>query len=294
MADSTLSEQKQCKKCGLIKPLDIFRSSVRILANGEKRRYYGECKDCHAEYIRSRPASPARPATGEYVLKPRIPVEKNCRVCGELKPAGDFHSHRYITNQGKLSVRLDSDCKLCVAEARKQAEARARENSASRKRRRENPELMKAWLARRRAKYKPVVAEKECSKCKTVKPASAFYRKLINNDGLHSQCRSCVFAVSHEYYRTIEPHRAGRWKSASQLKNRYGITLDEYEWLASAQDNKCLICGDKDVLLHVDHCHNSGRIRGLLCRHCNIALGLLRENKAAATEMVRYIELRCR
>src|SRR4030095_9999789 len=97
---------------------------------------------------------------------------------------------------------------------------------------------MQAYLAKRRAEEKPVIVEKECSKCKEVKPASDFYKRLHNADGLNSQCRKCIQQLNAEYARTIEPHRISAWRHGSHLKARYGMSLDEYEYLASAQDNK--------------------------------------------------------
>lgn len=214
-------------------------------------------------------------------------------MCGEVKPAGDFSAYKYVTNQGKLSARLDPDCKVCIAAKRKEEAERVKENSLQRKRRRENPELMQAWRARRKAEPKPLVTEKMCTKCKEVKPAAKFYKRLTNADGQNSQCRACVLAVSSAYYRTIEPHRAAAWRQAYHLKRSYGMTLEEYEWLASSQDNKCLVCDKSGLLLDVDHCHATGRIRGLLCHYCNVALGLLRDDARIITGLLQYVQRRC-
>lgn len=62
------------------------------------------------------------------------------------------------------------------------------------------------------------------------------------------------------------------------LKQRYGITLDEFEEIARQQDYKCLICGEEpDGNLHVDHDHQTGKIRGLLCGPCNRRLGFVED-----------------
>lgn len=77
------------------------------------------------------------------------------------------------------------------------------------------------------------------------------------------------------------------------LKKKYGISLEEYLWKFDAQDGKCGICGeDKQYNLHVDHDHNTGRVRGLLCFHCNAGLGHFRDDRdkvlAAADYLNRY------
>ena len=71
------------------------------------------------------------------------------------------------------------------------------------------------------------------------------------------------------------------------LRNRYGITLADYAILLEAQDNKCAICGttkpgktrQNNGFLFVDHCHETGEIRGLLCRLCNLMLGWYEKNQ---------------
>jgi hypothetical protein len=63
----------------------------------------------------------------------------------------------------------------------------------------------------------------------------------------------------------------------------YGLTLDEYDALVARQNGLCAICGEPPIKgrgrrLVVDHDHQSGRIRGLLCGACNVAIGYLRED----------------
>lgn len=69
---------------------------------------------------------------------------------------------------------------------------------------------------------------------------------------------------------------------ANQLRVRYGITLNEYKRLHRLQRGRCAICRGKSSVrgrdLSVDHCHRTGRVRGLLCAHCNFALGLFKDS----------------
>jgi hypothetical protein len=77
-----------------------------------------------------------------------------------------------------------------------------------------------------------------------------------------------------------------------KLRTKYGLTPDDYAHMVITQDGRCAICGapfEGPYSAHVDHDHASGRIRGLLCRPCNIALGFLRDNPAVATAAARYL-----
>lgn len=66
------------------------------------------------------------------------------------------------------------------------------------------------------------------------------------------------------------------------------MTEEDYLLFCDVQDGRCAICGKKRKLC-VDHCHDTGRIRGLLCRHCNMALGLLGDNLAGVEAAAEYL-----
>lgn len=66
----------------------------------------------------------------------------------------------------------------------------------------------------------------------------------------------------------------------ARLRSRYGITRDEYNAMLEVQDGRCAICGkegggSRGNMLDVDHDHETGKVRGLLCRACNTALGIV-------------------
>jgi hypothetical protein len=67
------------------------------------------------------------------------------------------------------------------------------------------------------------------------------------------------------------------YRARQNLIKRYGITLENYEAMLEAQDGGCYICGNPPNAkrLHVDHCHETGAVRGLLCAGCNRTLGWL-------------------
>lgn len=72
----------------------------------------------------------------------------------------------------------------------------------------------------------------------------------------------------------------------------YGITLDHYNELLARQGGACAICHEnKDVRnLAVDHCHETGKVRGILCQRCNRALGLLRDDTSLMRSAIMYLD----
>jgi hypothetical protein len=90
-----------------------------------------------------------------------------------------------------------------------------------------------------------------------------------------------------------------RWHARTLLDRRssrnykYGISKEELVSLYLQQNNKCAICGDEPKTergLHVDHCHKTGKVRGLLCHGCNTGIGALREDVAVFTKAISYLK----
>lgn len=83
------------------------------------------------------------------------------------------------------------------------------------------------------------------------------------------------------------------------LKKEFGITLEYYYSLLKEQNNVCAICKQPETLwnkrhlrpqnLSVDHCHTTGKIRGLLCNNCNRAIGMLKDNKNVLQAALDYL-----
>ncbi len=85
---------------------------------------------------------------------------------------------------------------------------------------------------------------------------------------------------------------------ASNLKRHYGLTLDDYQKMLDKQNNRCAICEKEESSisrfgtpkrLTVDHCHATGRIRGLLCDNCNRGLGFLRDSIHLLRKSIDYL-----
>ena len=78
-----------------------------------------------------------------------------------------------------------------------------------------------------------------------------------------------------------------------QLKYKYGLTEENYLSIIKSQDNKCSICkiSFTEVNHFVDHCHNNGQVRGLLCNSCNLGLGMFKDNITNLKEAIKYLEI---
>src|ERR687897_357738 len=88
-------------------------------------------------------------------------------------------------------------------------------------------------------------------------------------------------------------HATDSYNFPQYLKARYGVTPERYEAMKAAFEGRCPICQTPhtdDVSPHVDHCHDTERVRGLLCRGCNLGLGYFRENPEALRRAVDYLE----
>lgn len=75
-------------------------------------------------------------------------------------------------------------------------------------------------------------------------------------------------------------------------KYLYKISIEEIELLLKKQNNNCAICGVSFLIKKsaVDHCHTTGKVRGMLCRPCNSAIGLLGENTRTLNAAIRYLK----
>lgn len=85
-----------------------------------------------------------------------------------------------------------------------------------------------------------------------------------------------------------------RKRMSIRLKCLYGITADEYDELSALQGHVCWVCGKKettkDGYLHVDHCHKTGKVRGLLCGLCNRGIGALGDSIELLEKAIEYLK----
>lgn len=94
-----------------------------------------------------------------------------------------------------------------------------------------------------------------------------------------------------EYGRAKKASDKDRYKNYDLMRN-YGITLDDYQQILGGQGGTCAICGEppkKNRRMSVDHCHETGEVRGLLCDHCNRGLGHFRDQTILLQNAISYL-----
>jgi hypothetical protein len=75
----------------------------------------------------------------------------------------------------------------------------------------------------------------------------------------------------------------------NKIKSKYGISLEDYSEILRRQGEGCAICGLLKPTMHVDHCHDTGQVRGVLCGTCNPGIGLLGDNIQLLESAIRYL-----
>lgn len=129
-------------------------------------------------------------------------------------------------------------------------------------------------------------SKKRCSKCKEYKRFDEFNKDKLALDKLTSQCKVCIKSC-YKY----NPD----YSFESKLKFKYGLTRQEYDAAFEDQNGCCAICerplGDGIDMNRpdVDHCHVSGKVRGLLCSHCNRGLGHFMDRPELLDNAAKYL-----
>lgn len=155
--------------------------------------------------------------------------------------------------------------------------------------------------------------EKVCTTCKVEKSFDLFSKDKQSKDGLTYNCRDCRNAKAKLHPSNSKEKRDLRnlkFKDARRiyyakpenqkrlrnemLRKAYGITLEDYNNLFEQQQGLCGICcqpqkSERNKSLAVDHNHETGKVRGLLCDRCNRGLGLLRDNKQILQQAIDYL-----
>lgn len=131
--------------------------------------------------------------------------------------------------------------------------------------------------------------KKICIKCK--KPKSDYHKDKHSSDGFRNICKECAKEKSKEYYRLSDRYRSIVRNSG--LKNRFGITNEDYFEMLKDQGGVCGICEtlpEDGKYFHIDHDHESGEIRGLLCKNCNHGLGNFRDDVNILKNAIEYLD----
>lgn len=122
---------------------------------------------------------------------------------------------------------------------------------------------------------------KVCTKCSQSLPLSSYYKQVGGKLGVRANCKECSKKVNK-----------ARWVKKGKyylIKSRYGLTEEEYDAIIERQQGKCKICSKVPKKPCLDHDHNTGRVRGMLCDDCNKALGLLGDNTELLESAIKYL-----
>ncbi len=128
-----------------------------------------------------------------------------------------------------------------------------------------------------------------CSQCGELVPR-ARVSKLRS-----SMCKSCSYKATRAW-KAENPKAWERSARRSHLKMKYGITVEEFDRLFDSQGRKCAICGEENLKdargfrPHVDHCHQTGKVRGILCGRCNKGIGALQDDSRIIRRALDYLE----
>lgn len=149
-------------------------------------------------------------------------------------------------------------------------------------------------------------ANRFCRACNTTKPLTDFYRNRSRAKGRYTICKPCWSAkqkardstpagraARSRYCAKYRASTKGRRKAKDfKLRRDYNITIEDYERMATAQGGCCAICHKPPTKnpLYVDHCHKTGRIRGLLCAVCNHLIARVESDAELFGRIVQYLK----
>ena len=126
------------------------------------------------------------------------------------------------------------------------------------------------------------LGKKECSKCKEVKDFGFFSKDKQTVTGYCSKCKECTSSINKENKEQ---------RKIQVAKKRYNITEETYTKLMIIPN--CQICNtefSENTHRCIDHCHDTGEVRGVLCSFCNIGIGHLKDDKEILMNAIKYLE----
>lgn len=124
----------------------------------------------------------------------------------------------------------------------------------------------------------------------TDKPCKRGHRspRLVSNN----TCMKCVTEYQKKYNKTEQGMKKAKERSRKWQRKKYGLTKEMFQLMLERQQFKCAGCHSLiDESCHVDHCHTTNRVRGLLCKACNWALGLVKDRQDILYQLAAYLEL---
>ena len=247
---------KICTECNLELPRDEVNFAIR-----ENGIFRAQCRKCLNKKVIERQAKLLKEKREEAYRKEKLELElfengyKVCTKCNQRLSVNQFHKQKL----GKFC--LESTCKNCKQSYKDK-------------------------------RYKITTgAMRVCKTCgltasNTIE-LEMFAIGTSYKFGRKPQCKKCV--TSSEYNKT-------RNSALEKRVKKFGITVDKYNNFVSIQNNSCAICNKPKELFegmgnnfHIDHCHTSGKVRGLLCSNCNTGLGQFKDNIKSLENAIQYL-----
>lgn len=269
---------KICIKCNTEKNEDDF-----YWAKGSKKikvvnKRMNTCKKCFCRIGADRTTKnlSARREIHSALIKDNPSKAKTCRTCNKEKPVADFSFH------ATMADLLNGECRECMGN-------RNKKRAAANKKRFESTDRN---------------ALKICKICKEGKKLFDFNKHLNNKDLHRNECRGCQkIASDKRYTERGDEYREKRreWTRNNpktihhhHLKTKFGISREDYELMFKEQGGKCAICKTtktgRTKNFAVDHNHETGAVRSLLCTTCNTGIGHLKDDPALLRAAADYLE----
>ena len=144
------------------------------------------------------------------------------------------------------------------------------------------------------------MASKRCSKCRVVKPLTEFTKDASGHsrDGLKYHCKRCAIEYTNNWKRN-NPVTRKLSNRKTKVKLKYGATPETIRLMLEAQNFTCAVCPapisfsatSKKQKPHIDHCHDTGVVRGLLCLTCNTGLGMFQDSRQLLLAAMNYLDV---
>lgn len=155
---------------------------------------------------------------------------------------------------------------------------------------------------------------KQCTSCKRILPISSYHKDKSKKTGLRERCKDCrckypsgkiiknCIACGDSFIVKSKQGKAQKYcgKECQRLYIRYGISEYKYEDMLISSNYKCMICGNEETnidkrtgsvySLSVDHCHETGKVRGVLCTNCNAGIGYFKDNIKYLKKAIKYLK----
>jgi hypothetical protein len=142
----------------------------------------------------------------------------------------------------------------------------------------------------------PVVYPKACPQCDIERQEDDYPLDPSRLNGRHPYCKDCKSAYMREFNDRRREDGRLALENLTRACKKYGITVEDYYRTLDEQDGRCAICGTEEygrvgaTRFSLDHCHDSGRFRALLCNPCNLGLGAFTDSPTRLRDAATYIE----